>query len=75
MKGDYYSTNNQRKGSSGNVYSLKGSAKPKPAISPVKLNRKIEARLRYFTSQIGNLPGPKKTMVRNINGDIAAESF
>ena len=38
-----------------------------------KLKGKIDARLRYFTSQITNIPGPKATPVRNLADEMQKE--
>lgn len=38
-----------------------------------KLKRKVEARVKYFTSQITEVQGPPKTLVRNVGTEYKVE--
>jgi hypothetical protein len=39
----------------------------------VNLKRKVDKNLKWFTSQISELPGPKKNLVRNIGQEYRTE--
>lgn len=46
--------------------------KGNPAVNS-KLNGKVNARLRYFTSQISNIPGPKDSGNSTMAEDLGKE--
>lgn len=50
----------------------KSSIKTKPGVNS-KVNGKVNARLRYFTSQINNIPGPKDTGLNTMAEDLGKE--
>ena len=48
--------------------------KPAPQrLEESKLKSKLETRIKAFTSQIQDLPGPKKHLVRNVGEDYENE--
>jgi hypothetical protein len=42
-------------------------------VGEINLKRKVDANLKWFTSQITELPGPKKNLVRNIGQEYKVE--
>lgn len=39
----------------------------------INVKRKVDANLKWFTSQIAELPGPKRNLVRNIGEEYKAD--